>query len=206
MEEVGHLLGRGLLTWLIPMVGSVFIARMDPEWRYRPIHCHKLVLYGAAVIMNATIPPREGMVSRILTCLLLGLLLLACLTDLVGCFVYRFVWWFAWTCGILLLLQTDSFRPGSMMTLGSFILLQEVWFAGMYGRADCHAFVACALLEVALGAGMLELLLHMAVTFGLLALVQGLRGNIAKNGTLIVPQPLLPYIAIGLCVIRVCLL
>ena len=82
-----------------------------------------------------------------------------------------------------------------------FILLQEVGFAKLYGRADCHAFVACAMLERALGMGMKEYLTHMLLAYIFLAIVQGAKRNIGRDGNLKKPIPFLPYITVSFWVL-----
>ena len=79
-----------------------------------------------------------------------------------------------------------------------FVLLQQIWFCRFYGRADCHAFSVCALFMSGFGWNMYWWILHMAVTFLLLALVQLAKKNVNKKGNLKKPVPLIPYITISL--------
>ncbi|MCR5754224.1 MAG: hypothetical protein K6G30_05345, partial [Acetatifactor sp.] len=77
------------------------------------------------------------------------------------------------------------------------ILLQEFWFCRFYGRADCHAFSYCAILETTFGCGMMGYLMQMSIAFLLLFFVQLCRRNINMHGNLKNPVAFLPYISIS---------
>lgn len=147
-----------------------------------------------------------------------GCLLMACITDCQSCIVYHFVWWVAGVVGLILLttalhtegIQQGHFRKsfpiifdGKLHSLLLFALLQEKLFSRMYGKADCHAFVVCALVQCASGGDLRQYLQHMLLAFGLLAAVQAGRGNIGRNGNLKTPVPFLPYITIAFWVVMV---
>ena len=140
-----------------------------------------------------------------LLCLFLGCLLYAGATDLATGFVSHFVWWIAWGAGggmvVLYLMEGGSYKhlPGLVL----FGILQEVGFARCYGRADCHAFLACAIVEYALGLGWTEYLLQMLIAFTILGCVQACRRNINRHGNLKVPVPLVPYIIVSFLVVSV---
>ena len=51
--------------------------------------------------------------------------------------------------------------------------------------------------ETAAGMGFAGFLLHMLVSFSLLAAVQGPKGNISRKGSLKQPVPFIPYITIS---------
>jgi len=127
-----------------------------------------------------------------------GCLLSACIMDVESKMIYNYVWWTAW-------LAAGIFLCWNEMNIGLelflFILLQEVGFAKLYGRADCHAFVACAMLERALGMGMKEYLTHMLLAYIFLAIVQGAKRNIGRDGNLKKPIPFLPYITVSFWVL-----
>lgn len=76
-----------------------------------------------------------------------------------------------------------------------FALIQYFLFRQMYGDADVMAFLVCSLYWAAEGMGMESYLWHMVVCYLLLALVQGIRGNIGRNGDLKTPVALYPYIS-----------
>lgn len=125
-------------------------------------------------------------------------LLFACITDCRSREVYNVTWWAAgMAAGALLLGKRDRLDAGILSELGSFILLQLVLFAKMYGRADCYAFSVCAVAEAAAGLSLAGYLLHMLLSFALLAFVQALRHNIDRGGNLRQPVPFLPYITLA---------
>ena len=128
--------------------------------------------------------------------LYLGCLLYACITDLATGYVYHFVWWIAWGAGTMMLIATwlERGRPEHLGALVFYGLLQEIGFARCYGRADCHAFLSCAIVECAFGMGWTEYLVQMLIAFGALGIVQASRRNIDRKGNLKVPVPFLPYI------------
>lgn len=117
----------------------------------------------------------------------------AVVMDLESCMVYNYVWWIGGGAAVLLLGMVKGGMEGELLI---FILLQELFFCRLYGRADCHAFSVCAFLENVMGMGMQMYLLHMLFAFLLLALVQGVGGNIGTNGNLKQPVAFLPYITL----------
>ena len=189
---------NGTIIWITLMAALCLIAPGDHKWQYRLSRRESRYWLMAAILQGMLIVHGYSVMEQGLICILLGLLWFACITDHVGCYVYQVTWWLAWPAGMLLLWIGAAMTWERWLSLGIFVLLQEIWFARMYGRADCHAFVACALLETALGMDMQGYTLHMAVTFILLAVVQGAKHNIDRRGRLIVPKPLLPYIAVAL--------
>ena len=105
--------------------------------------------------------------------------------DAVHSYVYNYVWWWClpWT-GILLGLPvseaymedgvcriTDRFSIQQAAAMALFVLLQQILFAQMYGRADCHAFSVCALAGCAWQGNLLWFLIHMLSALTLLAAV-----------------------------------
>lgn len=125
-------------------------------------------------------------------------LLFACITDLKSREVYNITWWISGAAAAALLLgEGERLQPSLLPELGLFILLQLKLFSKMYGRADCYAFSVCAVAEAAAGLPFGGYLLHMLLSFLLLALVQALRRNIGKNGNLRRPVAFLPYITLA---------
>ena len=137
--------------------------------------------------------PVPGM-EEILCSLLAGGLLAAACMDAASSYVYNYVWWWCllWT-GILL-----AFTAGGRVTAAVpvFVILQQVLFARMYGRADCHAFSVCALAGSIWQGELLWFLIHMLSAVILLAVVQLLQGNVTRRGRLHTPKPFVPYIVV----------
>lgn len=129
--------------------------------------------------------------------IVLGALLFACITDYTQCQVYHFTWWIAGSVVMgWLFVAICRGEPIPWLELILFCMLQELLFAKLYGRADCHAFCVCAVMYALLEKGMLCYLLHMWIAFLLLAGIQWHQGNIAGNGNLKKPVPLIPYIVL----------
>lgn len=129
-----------------------------------------------------------------LLAVLAACLLAASIMDLESYLVYNYVWWVGGSVALVFLCA------GSRKTLGElviYILLQELLFSKMYGRADCHAFVVCGMLQASWGMSMQAYLTHMLLAFVLLAVVQGFDHNIARNGNLKQPVAFLPYITVS---------
>ena len=142
-----------------------------------------------------------GIGEQILWGMLAGGMLTAACMDAMECWVYNYVWWWCLACDItLLLLQKDFSRQRNLQQMISvvvFIVLQQVFFVRMYGRADGHAFCVCAMAEAVCGGKMVLFLLHMLLAVILLAFVQFCRGNITRRGRLRKPQPFIPYIVVS---------
>lgn len=132
----------------------------------------------------------------LMACFAAGLIV-AAVMDLWEQMVYRFVWWAAGAAASAMwFMRPGAGAPpeGSVGQLVLYILLQQTVFGHFYGRADCHAFSVCALGMAALGMEFKDYLAHMALTFGALAAVQLMLGNVARSGRLKRPVPLIPYI------------
>ena len=91
---------------------------------------------------------------------------------------------------------TDRFSIQQAAAVALFVLLQQILFAQMYGRADCHAFSVCALAGCAWQGNLLWFLIHMLSALTLLAAVQFCRRNVTPDGKLRVPKPFIPYIVV----------
>ena len=134
------------------------------------------------------------MVFIILLSIAAASLLSACVMDQETHMVYDYVWWVGGVAGGILMLLSDN---NMWLSVALFILLQELFFCKMYGRADCHGFVVCALIEAAYGMSMQGYLLHMLFAFCLLAVVQLVSGNVGRDGKLKRPVPFLPFMTIA---------
>lgn len=98
---------------------------------------------------------------------------------------------------LLLAGNRNNISVMNIVQLLFYIALQLLFFSRMYGKADCYAFSVCAVAETALGMQLMEYLFHMLTAFILLAIVQGVKHNIADNGNLKHPVPFLPYITLA---------
>ncbi len=119
------------------------------------------------------------------------------LTDLRACIVYDFLQLPGAMAGALFCLS----RPlpaGSGAGLVLFALLQYLLFGRLYGIGDAMVFQVCSLYLAGRGGDLRTFLLHMALAFVLLGIVQSLRHNINKRGNLKTPVPFVPYIACSL--------
>ena len=136
--------------------------------------------------------------TELLWFVLAASLLFACATDCKSCEVYNFTWWIGGAAALLLLAgDRDNISATNMVQLLFYIALQLFFFSKMYGKADCYAFSVCAVAETAAGMHLMEYLFHMLIAFAFLALVQGGKRNIARNGNLKHPVPFLPYITLA---------
>lgn len=130
--------------------------------------------------------------------LVLAVYLTVCaITDYQTCKVYDILQVPAAVAGaVLCMLQAPL--PGGGRGLILFAMLQYLLFMRFYGEGDVMAFQICSLYLVGRGGDLRTLLLHMALAFILLGVVQAFRRNINQKGNLIVPVPFLPYIACSL--------
>lgn len=139
---------------------------------------------------------REVFLYALAAGVLAGSLYFGCLTDISRYVVYDFCWYLSLAAMFGIWIQrTGKIRDlWSLMELGAFFAIQQILFARLYGKADCHAFCVLAMFGSILGTGMEGFFRHMILAYGFLILHQGYRRNIAKNGTLKKPAPFLPYI------------
>lgn len=209
----------GSMTWLLHLADSAKTAPGIKSKRNLPVG----LALGNAVVVTAVcelerklgafageyLSFRMGAEGILLSLLAGGLLAAACM-DAENCYVYNYVWWWClpWT-GILLGLPvskaymedgvcriTDRFSIQQAAAVALFVLLQQILFAQMYGRADCHAFSVCALAGCAWQGNLLWFLIHMLSALTLLAAVQFCRRNVTPDGKLRVPKPFIPYIVV----------
>ena len=162
--------------------------------------------------------PFWGMVVYTALGVVAGCLLMACVTDCQNCMIYQYVWWIGGSAGICLVLlalqenyssgsgKREAFIVNTVLLLLKILvigLLQEVLFSRMYGRADCHAFWVCGVVQCAMGLGIREHLLQMLLAVMVLAVVQGVQKNIDKKGSLKKAVPFLPYISLSFWLVLV---
>ena len=206
----------GSAIWLLRVELSGDIERMEPgkAWLLGGLAWINAVVILVIGGMDGRLPEENRLVilgaQGILCSLLAGGLLAAACMDAVHSYVYNYVWWWClpWT-GILLGLPvseaymedgvcriTDRFSIQQAAAMALFVLLQQILFAQMYGRADCHAFSVCALAGCAWQGNLLWFLIHMLSALTLLAAVQFCRRNVTPDGKLRVPKPFIPYIVV----------
>lgn len=191
----------GIVIGAVVATGVCAIARWDVALPFN--RCHVGLIFAGIIaegIWISRILEGRSVWEIFLLGVFAGCLLLACITDSFLCQVHCFVWWLGMAAGILLgmvspdgALKSPSVWP-SLVGLLVFGVLQYGVFGRTYGRADCHAFFTCALVETALGAGMATYLMQMIVAYLLLIIVQAGKKNITKHGRLQTPVPFLPYI------------
>mgnify|MGYP003300003984 FL=1 len=199
----------GSAKWLLKVGGN-----KEKWYGSDRIFMYVMTVFGAMTVNYSEQCTEYGWVVsnlRLLAgCLLAGGLLSAAYMDRRNCWVYNYVWWWClpWT-GILLGLPvseaymedgvcriTDRFSIQQAAAVALFVLLQQILFAQMYGRADCHAFSVCALAGCAWQGNLLWFLIHMLSALTLLAAVQFCRRNVTPDGKLRVPKPFIPYIVV----------
>jgi len=124
--------------------------------------------------------------------------------------VFQFTWWVAavilvvwfmvkyvrYGCNLVTIQPGTSILSG-LCGLFLYILMQEFFFSRMYGRADCHGFVLCGVAQYLCGINMSGYVYHMAIAWGMLAVVQLGRKNVNRKGNLKQPVAFLPYIALA---------
>ncbi len=200
-------------VWVIKCLDGFRWYLNKKEWCSVGVYCLSVSLLLQRVMQTALLQDRKNIGSTMISlAVVAGCLCFACLTDSRCCLVYEFTWWIAGGAAVLLMLE--RYAPGdigwnvpyigvirNLTELCLFIVLQELFFSRFYGRADCHAFVICGLVECALGLGMMGYLFHMLWAFLCLAVVQLFRGNIGMRGNLKQPVAFLPYITFSFWVL-----
>lgn len=177
--------------------GLWLIGRLDQ--RIEPGKSAPAVVFAACIlgdVLSGLILGQGEFLTRLSLSFFIGCLLLACITDIAICQVYNFVWWISGAAATALLIGR---RPevSAVWEVLLFGVIQMTLFARMYGKADCYAFCVSAVAEAGLGFGPAGFLMHMLVSFLLLAAVQAVRRNIGSGGCLKKPVPFLPYITAG---------
>lgn len=130
--------------------------------------------------------------------LILAVYLTVCvITDRKTCKIYDFLQLPASMAGAILCMARPL-SAGAGLGLILFALLQYFLFGRMYGQGDVMAFQVCSLYIIGEGGDFQTLLLHMALSFAILGVIQLFRKNIDRRGNLKTPVPFLPYIACSL--------
>lgn len=200
--------------WLIIcFICTIFMAVIkrydEEEWQIKGWHRLMICAIGGgnSILINAM--AEEQKVTGLLLAIVAGALLFACTTDSISCQVFRFTWWVGLgAAGMIFMLRIERMADcSSLQTILTellvYILLQEFFFGRFYGRADCHAFVLCALVGTLYGMAFKEYLVHMLLAFFLLAIHQIFRKNISKIGNLKQPVAFLPHITVAFWIIMI---
>ena len=136
--------------------------------------------------------------ARTLEILLTGIfcvyLFRAAVEDHRFCRVRRYLWWVAGSAGMGLFLLLRGMAPKLLLGLLLYGILQFAFFSRAYGKADCHAFLCCAIVLAAHGGGWEDYLWHGLFTFLLLGIRQLQKGNVSARGNLKKPVALIPYV------------
>lgn len=127
-----------------------------------------------------------------------GCLVAACITDIKSNRVYNMVWWIFCTAAITLFV-IGGVLPDRHQFMGLlfYVFLQMALFSKMYGKADCYAFISCALAGMGWGWAIRDFLVHMFLAFSILTMVQIKNGNVNSRGNLKTPVPFIPYITLA---------
>ena len=135
----------GSAKWLLKVGGN-----KEKWYGSDRIFMYVMTVFGAMTVNYSEQCTEYGWVVsnlRLLAgCLLAGGLLSAAYMDRRNCWVYNYVWWWClpWA-GILGLTAGGGFH--GIVAVLVFVMLQQLLFSRMYGKADCHAFSVCALAE-----------------------------------------------------------
>lgn len=157
-----------------------------------------LIISSFAFSLLTVMLPGMDIVSEMLSEILVGALLFACVTDVKSCEVYQFTWWIAGVADVLMwIYEGGPVISVSGLAFLCFLLLQECVFSRCYGRADCHAYVVCAAVGCVLGMDLPWYFLHMVIAFLLLTVVQAFRRNIGRRGSLKRSVAFIPYITVS---------
>ena len=196
----------GLTVWILLRIGE-----KDANWSIRLSLVERKKLLAMCCLAELLLflcrkdfrEGGSGAGGYICLAVFAGCLLVACVMDLKEQMVYRFVWWVAGMAA-----AAAIFARRDMEVLGEhamvqgveyllFVIVQQILFSRLYGRADCYAYSVCGLIWMTGGRTFEMCVLHMAISFAVLVVVQMLHRNIAGGGKLKKPVPMLPYITLG---------
>lgn len=193
----------GMITNLIiPYIGFIIVEKCDNKEAPQltdDILINVIFMAAISSCCGAVILSADDRYAafKMYDCLLLGAMsgcmLFACVTDILTNKVYDFIWWAAAVVEIAAYIL-HPISLWKLVCLAVFFIMQELLFAKLYGRADCHAFCICAVMESIFDMDIIGFFLHMILSFAFLIAVQYFRENIGKNGRLKIPVPFMPYI------------
>lgn len=182
--------------------GVLLIGSRDEEWTLQLTAGEKIRWIGVGALCACCVlclRNKYFWMDMLMACFSAGLIT-ATVMDLWEQMVYRFVWWAAGAAALVILIArlcAAGRVGGAAGELILYIFLQQTVFVRFYGRADCHAFSVCAVAMAAYGLRLVDYLIHMALAFGILAVIQLACGNVTQSGRLKQPVPLVPYITVA---------
>lgn len=181
----------GILLWLLYRADEDFVKVQAGK-----IRGYWIIFSLAAGLFWLLRSEQETAVAGILYGVLAVYLILcsvmdAALQQVCDCFQYLGV------AGGVLYLMYNAPAPHGLGELLVYVGIQWMVFRKMYGPADVAAYVICGMYLIAEEKSLTECLIHMAVTFGILGVIQGIKRNISSKGNLKNPVALLPYITVA---------
>lgn len=185
--------------FLMSMALLRLFRRIDEEMQICSIYelRRKWLIY-AGFISVGTLLLEYNDGKSIISIILLGVYLVVCtVTDILIYQVYDVMQFLGILGGgIWLVLQKPEKSIGFSIII--FALIQYFILMQMYGKADGMGYCICSLYLAGNGMDLEGYLYHMGISFGLLAITQGMRWNISRKGNLKKPVALYPYITISL--------
>lgn len=197
-KEIGQSILRGSLVGTVcfglVLILFFFLQRYDEELKISMGYkgCLLLLLTGVCGGSIVCLVEKGNWLGMAGGALMLIYLLLCSVTDLCMQQVYDVVQ--LCVCGgLAIMLLCRDISPSFGVELIIFAFVQAIVFRRMYGEGDVMGFLICAL--SLMEEGILVWVLHMGITYILLGLVQGVKGNVGRDGNLRVPVPLFPYMS-----------
>lgn len=153
--------------------------------------------WGLLISMVLAYKPEYWRIWEWSALVMLGVYLVVCtVTDLLLSQVYDMMQFVGILGGSIWVLTKDIY-PDIGLSLIFFALIQYGILIRMYGKADGMGYGVCSLYLAGVGMDIEGFLYHMVISFSLLAVVQGMKGNISKKGNLKKAVALYPYISMG---------
>ena len=144
--------------------------------------------YGVGISLTLSVGAAYFLGLKGIALLFLGVYLLVCtVTDVLLCQVYDVMQYVGILGGIIWLLVQ---KPGA--SIGFSII-----FFALIQYVDGMGYCICSLYLAGAGVDIEGYLYHMFICFCLLAVVQGVKGNISRKGNLKKTVALYPYISVG---------
>lgn len=157
----------------------------------------KVLCFGSIISWGLLLVYPQGVMTEQICIIVLAVYLTVCtVTDIFFYQVYDLMQYpgVLGGCIWILLKEPQTALGGSLILFAGmqyFILIKK------YGKADGMGYCICSLYLAGSGVDIEGYLYHMIISFSLLAVVQGIRGNITRKGNLKKAVALYPYIAVG---------